>query len=187
MTRDYYKVFSEQTFNWTHGYTKKNLGLCVFMKRISKFGLTKPLIICTAMPPRWESASLLSLQTIFPSHLSIIIWICTLLLEIFFGFLSSTILKFPRHHNIPTLIRPCFDFRHYPPDFALQTFLSAAAISQRDLSTPASSLPVSFDAVATSLQGKIIMFSAILKLLISAKHIELTCIIFLQMHHFQWS
>lgn len=118
------------------------------------------------MVQRQESASLLSAQTIFPSHYSITIWICTLLLEIFLDFLSSIRLKFPRHHNIPTSIRPCFDFRHHPPDFALQTFLSAAAVSQRDLCTLASSLPISFDAVATSLQCKIIMFSAILKLLI---------------------
>lgn len=103
----------------------------------------------------------------------------------FFGFLSSAILEFPWHCNIPTLIRPCFDFRLYPPDFALQTFLSAAAVSQRDLHTPAPILPLSFDVVATSLQCKITIFSAIPKLLFSTKHIELTCIIFQKMYHFQ--
>lgn len=83
-------------------------------------------------------------------------------------------LIFPQHHNIPTLIRPCFDFSCYPPDFALRTFLSAAAVSQRDRSTPASSLPDSFDEVATGLQCKTILFSATLRLLISAK---LTCMV----------
>lgn len=158
-------------------YGKRNLGQQVFQRRISKFG-SQQTNICTVMllgGSAWEPALFFHHEPFFSSHWSITIWICILLLEIFFSPLSSTILLyliFPQHHNIPTLIRPCFDFNCYPPDFALRTFLSAAAASQRDRSTPASSLPDSFDELATGLQCKTIMFSATFQLLISAK---LTC------------
>lgn len=174
MTWDYYEIFSEQTLNWTHEYGKRNLGQQVFQRRVSKVGFQQANI-CTTMwlgGSAWEPAPLLSSQTFFFSATEVspfesvyCFWRSSLAL----CHLLYLYLIFPQHHNIPTLIRPCFDFSCYPPDFALRTFLSAAAVSRRDRSTPASSLPDSFDEVATGLQCKTRRFSATLRLLISKK------------------